>query len=210
MTLDELHCRDFVLVKLGMGSDYGMGFIQSVDDEHRTVTFSKFDVLIIKKDGAEFKGVIENMTLSFSEERFNFSTAHRYFKICSDYRLRSNFTIEDFFHNGDLIDTGFRMSELDGTTWNFIGFVDHAEIHWDDFGSVRRIILNNPLYYRKNGEFGGIEIRPYNKEMIVNFNRDLNRFNIRSNTMLLHNEELLERLKMFETCREYTIQGMIP
>lgn len=211
MTIDDLHYRDFVLVEIGMGSDWGMGFIQSVDEIHRTVTFSKFDVLTKKKNNFEFKGVIENMTLNFSEDRFIPSSAHKYFCICRDHRLRPNFTIEDFFFNGDLIDTGIRVPlDRDGAPWNFIGFVNRAEFHRDDFGSSHRIYIDNPVYYRRSELFDDIEIRPYNKEMFLGFNHDHNRFSIRNNTVLLHNEEIVERLKTFETCREYTIQGMIP
>ena len=204
MFIRDINYGDVLLVNLTKYNRV-IGIVQSINDVAKTVTFSKIDTLIDSVKGACFKGILENITLNFSQERFEKFSAYQYFTICRYYDLAPSFVIEDFFKPSDLVYSGYNII-YDGKRWNIIGLVNRAE----HFINQEKIFLELLLIYcGKTGEILNIP------QYIINFgirgiNFSDNSFRLCSDTTKLNNlEELRDRLLNFEICREYTIHGLI-
>lgn len=204
MFIRDINYGDVLLVNLTKYNRV-IGIVQSINDVAKTVTFSKIDTLIDSVKGACFKGILENITLNFSQERFEKFSAYQYFTICRYYDLDPNFVIEDFFKPSDLVYSGYNII-YDGKRWDIIGLVNRAE----HFINQEKIFLELLLIYcGKTGEILNIP------QYIINFgirgiNFSDNSFRLCSDTTKLNNlEELRDRLLNFEICREYTIHGLI-
>lgn len=204
MFIRDINYGDVLLVNLTKYSRV-IGIVQSINDVAKTVTFSKIDTLIDSVKGACFKGILENITLNFSQERFEKFSAYQYFTICRYYDLAPSFVIEDFFKPSDLVYSGYNII-YDGKRWDIIGLVNRAE----HFINQEKIFLELLLIYcGKTGEILNIP------QYIINFgirgiNFSDNSFRLCSDTTKLNNlEDLRDRLLNFEICREYTIHGLI-
>ena len=204
MFIRDINYGDVLLVNLTKYNRV-IGIVQSINDVAKTVTFSKIDTLIDSVKGACFKGILENITSNFSQERFEKFSAYQYFTICRYYDLAPSFVIEDFFKPSDLVYSGYNII-YDGKRWDIIGLVNRAE----HFINQEKIFLELLLIYcGKTGEILNIP------QYIINFgirgiNFSDNSFRLCSDTTKLNNlEELRDRLLNFEICREYTIQGLI-
>lgn len=204
MFIRDINYGDVLLVNLTKYNRV-IGIVQSINDVAKTVTFSKIDTLIDSVKGACFKGILENITLNFSQERFEKFSAYQYFTICRYYDLAPSFVIEDFFKPSDLVYSGYNII-YDGKRWDIIGLVNRAE----HFINQEKIFLELLLIYcGKTGEILNIP------QYIINFgirgiNFSDNSFRLCSDTTKLNNlEELRDRLLNFEICREYTIHGLI-
>lgn len=204
MFIRDINYGDVLLVNLTKYNRV-IGIVQSINDVAKTVTFSKIDTLIDSVKGACFKGILENITLNFSQERFEKFSAYQYFNICRYYDLIPSFVIEDFFKPSDLVYSGYNII-YDGKRWDIIGLVNRAE----HFINQEKIFLELLLIYcGKTGEILNIP------QYIINFgirgiNFSDNSFRLCSDTTKLNNlEELRDRLLNFEICREYTIHGLI-
>lgn len=204
MFIRDINYGDVLLVNLTKYNRV-IGIVQSINDVAKTVTFSKIDTLIDNVKGACFKGILENITLNFSQERFEKFSAYQYFTICRYYDLAPSFVIEDFFKPSDLVYSGYNII-YDGKRWDIIGLVNRAE----HFINQEKIFLELLLIYcGKTGEILNIP------QYIINFgirgiNFSDNSFRLCSDTTKLNNlEELRDRLLNFEICREYTIHGLI-
>ena len=204
MFIRDINYGDVLLVNLTKYNRV-IGIVQSINDVAKTVTFSKIDTLIDSVKGACFKGILENITLNFSQERFEKFSAYQYFTICRYYDLAPSFVIEDFFKPSDLVYSGYNII-YDGKRWDIIGLVNRAE----HFINQEKIFLELLLIYcGKTGEILNIP------QYIINFgirgiNFSDNSFRRCSDTTKLNNlEELRDRLLNFEICREYTIHGLI-
>ena len=198
MNIKSIQYRDFLSIEFG--NDEGFGIVSSVDEQNNTVTFSKFDILKKKQNKYRcFKGILENLTLNFSNDRFKHCAIYGYFNFCYYYGLKSNFTLDDFFKKDDLIDTGMTRSKND-KLWNIIGLVDHTEVKLINGSEFKFIYLTNPMLY------SGYELIPANEEtkkIVYPF-----RFSS-SFVRLLNNSKLREIYMMYETCKDYTIQGLL-
>ena len=204
MFIRDINYGDVLLVNLTKYNRV-IGIVQSINDVAKTVTFSKIDTLIDSVKGACFKGILENITLNFSQERFEKFSAYQYFTICRYYDLAPSFVIEDFFKPSDLVYSGYNII-YDGKRWDIIGLVNRAE----HFINQEKIFLELLLIYcGKTGEILNIP------QYIINFgirgiNFSDNSFRLCSDTTKLNNlEDLRDRLLNFEIYREYTIHGLI-
>lgn len=199
MSFDAIQPRVFLMIQLG-NITYGFGIVKS--KENGQITFSKFDTFIKNGDKVEFKGILEDFTISYSEERTNLWQAYRYFDLCRDYRLVPNFKIEDFYTSGDIVKHGSRK-RWDGHDWDIIGVVNHAELKITDFGEKRRKVYFDRAFLYNYGELVPLP------EGLLYKEDDLYFFTINSNTRLLTDEGIKSRIEAFELYRDYTIQGLI-
>lgn len=204
MFIHEINCGDVLQVNLTKYNRV-IGIVQSIDDVAKTVTFSKIDTVINNEKVTRLKGILENITLNFSRERFEKYSAYQYFTFCRYFGLAFNFVMEDFFKPGDLVYSGYNILR-ENKRWDIIGLVNRAE-HFID---QEKIFLELPLMYCcDTGEI--LNIPQYFIEFgLRGMNFSDNSFRLCSYTSKLNNsEELRDRLLNFETCREYTIHGLI-
>lgn len=198
MNIESIRPRDFLSVHLG--PVLGFGIVESVNLKTKKVTFSKYDTLVGDYHG-RFRGILEGVTLSFSEDRFDRCGIFDFFNTCQNDIVTPNFEIADFFKPGELIATG-AILEKGGCPYEVIGTFVESRSRSSYGGRGTYIIhISNLMLMDGMGRLVGTA-DDYVKERYSNFN-------LSDQTRLLTDENILSYFKKFDIYKDFMIDGTI-